>query len=401
MARVLAVRQRVGVTRDPLLRVVRWSSVALCVLVAWTESAHAEPSATNREPPRDGTKVEEPREPAALSTPTTSDRAVASILVIVPGLVLHGAGSHALGKRATARRLLELELLGLVLGGLGAGLLFASGSARDFEGPGALVALAGAGLFTLSFTGDLFSVLTPPGGLGRDPGWTPTFESELGYRHVFDPRFDYESFVVTGLTGRLGRFRLAPSLWSSANDAHQLGRAELAYRLHGPLPGSRTPSGSFVDVAVAFSGQRFGFEDFDVVTGEAELEGRWDWGDYDAGLAGAFVDFGVGAATQRHRFDAAPDEELRRTFLLASFGFGLYLGDQTPHGGFVRAYYDHRHDGPVGGALAFGIGRDPLGFLGLEALYYFAERWGARLDARWGSAFLVGASGVFRYGGDE
>ena len=98
-------------------------------------------------------------------------------------VVLHGVGSYALGRNATARRLLELEGLGIVLVGLGGGLLFATGAARDFAASGATLAMAGAGLFTVSFTSDLYSVLAPPGGLGRDPSRRPRGGQDQGGRH--------------------------------------------------------------------------------------------------------------------------------------------------------------------------------------------------------------------------
>ncbi len=331
--------------------------------------------------------------------PTSGERAIAVGVAVVPGVLVHGAGSYALGRKTTALRLVQLEALGIGLVALGTGLLFASGSTQDFEGPGATLALAGAGLFTVSFLADVYSVTTPSGGLGRDPGWTPLLEGEVGYRYVYDPHFDYRNFVVSGLTGRLGQFRLSPSLWSSPENANQRARVEGAYRLYGPTPDSRSESGSFVDVDVAFTSHRFGFEGFRVTTGEASLQGRWDLATYDPHLTGAFVDYGVGAATRLHHWDSG--DEIASSLLLLRVGFGVYLGDQSPRGGYVRAYYDHRHDDLAGGMPAFGVGRDPPGYFGLEGLYYFTESWGALVDARLGSAMLLGASGLFRFGGDE
>jgi hypothetical protein len=352
----------------------------LCALVCVFGSAHA-------------------KEAEARSEPSSEERAVALGVAVVPGVLVHGAGSYALGQRTTALRLLQLEAFGLGLAALGTGLLYASGSARDFEGPGATLALAGAGLFTVSFAADVYSVLTPTGGLGRDPGWTPLLEGELGYRYVYDPHFDYRNFVVSGITGRLGQFRVSPSLWSSPENANQRARVDGAYRLHGPTPNSRSESGSFIDVDVAFTVHRFGFEGFRVTTGEAALEGRWDLASYDTHLTGTFVDYGVGAATRLHHWDSG--DEVASSLLLVHVGFGVYVGDQSPRGGYVRAYYDHRHDDLAGGMPAFGIGRDPPGHFGFEGLYYFTESWGGLVDARLGSALVLGASSLFRFGGEE
>ncbi len=314
---------------------------------------------------------------------------------------MHGAGNYVLGRKTTAARLLQLEGLAIGLAGLGAGLLFVSGSARDFVGPGAALALAGAGLFSVSFAADLYSVSAPAGGLGRDPGWVPVFESELGYRYVFDPHLDYRNFVVSGLTGRFGRLRISPSLWSAPENANQLAGVEVAYRLLGPVPNSHCNDGSFVDIASAFSEHRFGFESFGLTIGEASVEGRWDLVEYDPNPAGAFVDYQIGAATQLYHWESSPDDDISSTILLARFGFGVYLGDRTPRGGYVRAYYDHRNDGIAGGVLATGLGTGAGGHFGLEGHYYFTEHWGALVDTQVGSALVVGASGLFRFGGVE
>jgi hypothetical protein len=333
--------------------------------------------------------------------PTSGERALALGAAVVPGVLLHGAGSYVLGRPTTAKKLLLLQGIGIGFLALGGGLLFSTGAARDFAGPGAALSVAGVGLFSVSWAADLYSVLAPEGGLGRDPGWTSNFEAELGYRYVYDPSFEYRNFVVNALTGRVGPLRLSPSLWSSPDNANERFRTELAYRVSGPEPGTMKPSGTFFDAEVAFTNHRYGHEGFQLTTYEAALEGRWDLADYDHYLRGAFVDFGLGLGSQIYSWDVVPDDSVSSTLLLAGFGFGIYLGDRSPEGGYVRVYYDHRHDDLAAGLLATGLGSGVAGHFGLEGLYYLSEEWGMRADAQIGSALVVGASGLFRYGGDE
>ena len=85
--------------------------------------------------------------------------------------------------------------------------------------------------------------------------------------------------------------------------------------------------------------------------------------------------------------------------LLARFGFGAYLGEQSPSGGYVLAYYDHRHDGYAGGLLNLGVGSGVAGHLGLESVYYFDDHYGLELEAQFGSAWVAGLSARFRAGG--
>lgn len=331
--------------------------------------------------------------------PSSGDRALAFGAAIVPGLVLHGSGSYVLGRKDTALRLLLLEGVGLALAAVGGVVLGTTGAARDFAGPAAAVTMVGGGLFTSSALADFYSVLAPPGGLGVDPGWVPHLQAELGYRHVFDPQFDYRNFVVNALHARLDRWRLSPSLWSSPDDGNQRFRAELAYRFFGPLPGSARTDGSFLEAEIAATNHRFPRERFQLTTFESSLRARWDLATYDPFLAGSFADFELGVANQIHDFGPGAHGAKSFRLLLGGFGFGVYLGDQRPTGGYVRAFYDHRHDDFAAGLLLPGLISGALGHFGLEGVYYLARHWGVRAEARVGSASVVGLSGLFRFGG--
>lgn len=362
------------------------------------ELDHAEDEAVRDEPVKDDAAAT----PVGCGCPPSAGRrALAAGAALVPGILVHGSGNLVLGRTETAGRLLLLQGVSIGLLGAGAAIIVGTGAARDYVGLGASLAIVGGGLFTSSMLADLYSVLAPAGGLGRDPGWLPFLEAELGYRYVYDPQFDYRNFAVNRLHARLDGWRLSPSLWASPDDANQRFRVELAYRFFGPRPDGRQANGNFVEAEVAFTEHRFGFEDFGLTTFEASVKGRWDLATYDSHLAGSFVDLSLGLANQLYDFGPVPDGVQSSRLLLGGFGFGLYLGDQNPTGGYVRVYYDHRHDGFAAGTLASGVGSGAIGHFGVDGLYYFTRHWGVRAEAQRGAAFVVGASGLFRFGGNR
>lgn len=334
-------------------------------------------------------------------SPSPGRRVLAAGAALVPGVLIHGSGNLVLGRTQTAGRLLLLQGLSIGLAGAGAAIIVGTGAARDYVGLGASLAIVGGGLLTTSLLADLYSVLAPTGGLGAGPGWVPILEAELGYAYVYDPQFAYRNFAVNRLHARLDGWRLSPSLWASPNDANQRFRTELAYRFFGPRPESRHANGNFAEAEVAFTEHRFGFEDFRLTTFEASVKARWDLGTYDSYLAGSFVDLSLGLANQLYDFGPVPGGVSSSRLLLGGFGFGLYLGDQNPTGGYVRVYYDHRHDGFAAGTLAGGVGSGAIGHFGVDGVYYFARHWGVRAEAQRGSAMVLGASGLFRFGGDR
>jgi hypothetical protein len=332
--------------------------------------------------------------------PSGGDRALALGVALVPGLLVHGAGNFVLNRKQTALRLLLLQGIGLGMLAVGGTVIATTGAARDFVGPAAALTMLGGGLFTLSAAADIYGVLAPPGGAGLDPGWVPRLEAELGYRAVYDPQFAHRHFLVNGLKGRAGAFRLAPSVWSSPDTANQRLRVELAYRFFGPEPGTRRTDGNFIEAEVAYTDHRFGFEDFALRTVESSVAARWDLGTYDPFLAGSFLDFAVGVGNQLYFYGAELPGPQSFTLLLGRFGFGVYLGDQWPLGGYVRAYYDHRHDGFAAGLLTPGLGSGVIGHFGLDGVYYLSRYWGLRAEAQIGAAAVAGLSGLFRFGGD-
>src|SRR5690606_41582738 len=116
-------------------------------------------------------------------------------------------------------------------------------------------------------------------------------------------------------------------------------------------------------------------------------------------LRGMFVEGELGYGIQAFDYDA-PGQGLGSDvigMLLYRVAAGLYLGRDRTRRGEVMLYYDHRRDDFIGG-----LGRpiyygSVLGHFGLDAHFWFGEHWGVRADARIGSAFMGGASALYRW----
>lgn len=325
---------------------------------------------------------------------TPAQRALAASLSLVPGLVLHGSGNFALGRKDTAYRLLAAEGVGLGLLGAGGTILVLTGAARDWVVPGALLGVAGAGLFATSWVLDLYSVLAPEGGFGVASPVRPWFTASLGYAHVYDPKFVYRHFVVNEVAGRIGRVTVGGSLWSSPYDANQRATLSTTIRALGHVGDEQrpaTPDGSALDVRLALSEHRYPGEHFGISSFEWAFRGRLDSFHYDRALAGSFVELEAGHAQQVFNW-TSPSVSSNEDLLLLRFGVGAYIGNREPCGGEVQLYYDHRHDGYAQGLLIAGLGSGVLGHFGLEGEYFWSKTLGAGVLVEAGSAYVTALS---------
>lgn len=333
--------------------------------------------------------------------PSLLHRSAAVATAVVPGVLVHGAGSYVLGRPCTAKRLLLAEGVGLGFLAVGGGAIVLSGAARDIVGPAAALSVVGIGLFGLSALADLYSVTAPEGGWGNGPTVVPRWESSLGYRYVYDPQFSYRHFLVNALDARFGHLRLSPSLYATPDDANERMRLLTAFRPWGATVNERATDGSFLDAELALTHHRFAREGFDITTVEAFVRGRVDLERYAADLSGSFAEFGLGAATEVYDWEVEPSVRQSETMLLGRFGFGAYLGKQAPSGGHVLAYYDHRHDDYAGGLLILGVGSGVAGHFGLESVYFLDDQFGLELQLQYGSAWVAGLSVRLRAGGTQ
>jgi hypothetical protein len=320
---------------------------------------------------------------------------------VFPGAIVHGSGHFVLGSKQTASRLLIAEGIGLGMVLAGGTTIVLTGASRYLVGPAAAVTAVGFGVFTVSFLADVYGTLSVDGGAAVRRIRAPArVETELGHRYVYTPVFDYSHFVVERASIRQGRWRVTPSGWFATDGETGRYRLELARRLLGPVPLEATTSSSHAELVLGLVHHRQRPDGFSSSGVELGLEGRYDLAELGPTLRGSFAEVGVGYALQRI------DYALRGTsvpadwedFLLARFGFGVVLRGMTAPGSEVALYYDHRHDDFAAGLKVRGLGSGVAGHFGAAARVYADSTWGALLEAQAGSAYVLGASLLFREG---
>jgi hypothetical protein len=369
-------------------------------LAAPTSSATAEPSdaeASAQTSTRVATrgKNSEPR----ASKPWLKPGVLAASLAIVPGFVLHGAGSFAIGDRKTAKRLIISEGAGLATLVFAGWLIRETGTARAFIGALTPFAIAGFGLFAMSWLADIYAASTG----GRDAygtGFVPAVELTLGYLYVHDPQFSYGSFATLEGDMRAGAFRASPQAAIAMDDDNQRFLLELGYRAWGRNPRRAFADGSYLELATGVRYHRFGSERFAVVSSEWHIDGRLDLARMGHSLRGSFVEGQLGVALELYDFQVQGSRIENNAFgmLLARFGFGVYFGNGEKSGEAL-IYYDHRHDDFAAGFSVQGIGSGVLGHVGLRGRYFLAPSWGVTAMAELGAAVLGGAGVCYRFAG--
>jgi hypothetical protein len=350
------------------------------------ESQHSVPSA----PP-----------PAAEGPPPgAGERALAGGAAVVPGALVHGAGHFVIGESKTAGRLLIAEGVGLGMILAGGSALALTGASRYFAGPAAGVAVGGFSLFLGSFAADVYGVLSPdPGAAGRRVHTAAGAETELGYLALTGPRVKEPGYVLERISLRAGSFRVTPSALFSARGTSARYRVEGAYRFLGPTPtASGRGTSDHLDVVVATYHHREPSAYIARSSMELQLDARYDLGHVGPTLRGAFLDFSVGYAAAHVAYDvdgtSVPGDF--DSTLLGRFGVGAVFRGAARRGSEAVLYYDHRHDELVGGLVMRGLGSGAAGRFGFDARWYFTKNVGLSLRGEVGSAWLGGASLLFR-----
>ena len=338
-------------------------------------------------------------EPAADTSAQRPARTLPTAAAVVPGLVVHGAGHFALGEPQTAKNLLLMEGVGLGLFLTGGLTIVLTGASRYFVAPAASATMLGFGLFSTSYLADIYGSLSSDGDAALSRYRSPSrWETELGYRRVQDPEFAYRDFLVERVSRQVGRFRLSPSGWFSLRGDTARYRIESQYRLFGNVDRPRPRDVSFLDVTLGFVHHRHRPEHFTASLAELSLDARYDLGRLGPTLRGAFVELGAGYALGRIDYDLSGTSvpyDLEH-LLLGRIGFGVTLRGQSAPGSEALVYYDHRHDDYVAGLKLTGLGSGVVGHFGLGARWFVSESIGVALDAQAGSAYLAGASLIFR-----
>jgi hypothetical protein len=386
-----------------LLALTGTRSVAPPLLLALVVSrvAGAAPGVEATAAPASNSRPEPNAPPAQAGAPEGSppNRALAVGAAIVPGFALHGAGHYALDEKRTARRLFVVEAVSVGLLAIGGATIFFTGNSRYLAAPAIVAAMTGGGLFASAYFADIYGAASRDGAAVSSRLRAPTaWETELGYRRVYDPQYEYRDFLVERVSSQLGAFRFSPSAWFSTRGDTARYRLEGEYRLVGAT-GTETPDdASFLDVTLAFVHQRHRPERFAKGNAELSLDGRYDLGRLGPTLRGAFIEAGLGYAVGRVDYDAVgvavPSDY--EHLLLARWAFGLVLRGMSAPGSEVLVYYDHRHDDYAAGLLSRGIGSGVFGHFGLEARWFFNDHVGVSADFQVGSSYLGGASVLFR-----
>lgn len=326
-------------------------------------------------------------------------RALPAAAAVAPGLLVHGSGHFALGESTTAKNLLAMEGLGLGLFFTGGLTLVLTGASRYLVAPAATATMLGFGLFSTSYLADIYGSVSRDGDAALSRLQPPArWETELGYRKIVDVQFAYEDFVVQRVSRQIGAFRLSPSGWFSTRGDTARYRFETQYRLVGATEERAPADVSFVDVTVGFVHQRHRPEHFSKSSAELSVDGRYDLARLGRTLRGSFLELSAGYALGRIDYDltglSVPYDV--EHLLLGRIAFGIVLRGRSARGSEVLLYYDHRHDDYVAGLKMPGLGSGVIGHFGLGVRWFFSESYGVLVDAQAGSAYLAGASLLFR-----
>lgn len=312
--------------------------------------------------------------------------AAAALGALVPGIVVHGAGSWILGDPETARGLLIAEGagLGLLLGG-GTGIVL-TGAARSVVGPLAAMSVLGAGLFGASFLLDVYHVSVPQRWRGRALE-SPAFESRLGVVWVHHPQFAFQHLLAHGVEFRPADWRVEVQGEHDVDHAYSSWLIEAGYRLWR-APTAARRDGSTLELASELSQRSFAVDDFRTQGIALKAIARVDTERVLPRLRGAFTEFEVGYAwrtTSLLAVGVRHEDDL----LLARTTVGAYLPGSETTGGEVSFTYDHRHDGLAAGLLASGLGSGVLGHVGFDAHYYPWRALGFDVRGQVGSAWVL------------
>lgn len=348
-----------------------------------------------------GSRAIAQREPASPEPEPLHERsrALPAVAAAVPGVVVHGSGHWALGEPATARQLLLLEGIGLGMFLAGGLTIVFTGASRYFVAPAASVTMAGFGLFSTSYLADIYGSVSKDGAATLSRYRSPArWETELGYRRVYDPQFAYRDFLVERVSRQIGPLRLSPSGMFDVRGDTARYRLETQYRLAGAIDEPAPSDLSYVDLTLGFVHQRHRPEHFTKSSAELSVDGRYDLARLGRTLRGSFVELSAGYALSRLDYDLrglSVPHDLEH-LLLGRIAFGVTLRGLSAPGSEALLYYDHRHDDYAAGLKIRGLGSGVAGHFGLSARWFFTESIGIAGDVQAGSAYIGGASLLLR-----
>ena len=298
-------------------------------------------------------RADEPPAPAPDPDPalSTSRRAAAIGLAIVPGVGARGLGSHVAHQSRTGLRLLKLAGLGLGFVAVGGAPILATYGSDKVLVPGTHLLVGGMGMVLGSWWSDIWA---SAGGrrLRGAPRRLPGLEVGLASTWQHDG-FRGERFYATpSLVARSGRWTLAAAAFVTDDATSFGGRAELGARLWGRRGDDHTVSArhdaTYLEARSAWQVVRARDDRITLATIEVELRARVDLALVDRNLRGTFFQLGEGLGLETATYRPGGGTDVN-AILLSRFTWGAYLPCDR---GELAVWYDHRRDQLAGGLPA-------------------------------------------------
>ncbi|MDH5718226.1 MAG: hypothetical protein OEZ22_11405 [Spirochaetia bacterium] len=312
------------------------------------------------------------------------------IVSIFPGFILHGSGHLAAGDTDTALNLLLFEGIGLGLFFAGGAALAASGASDKLIYFTAPVIMAGFGLFIFSSLSDIFGSFI--GGVQYSNIKHNNLKISTGYMYISDDNFLYENFLVFEPSFHLSHFTLIPLLCFALDDKNQNYKLTSDYELFGSegLYSFEKIDLSKINILSAFSYYNFDTEEFQIISAEVMVKGRYDLLRFSKSLSGTFVESGLGYSIDftKYNHNSFNNEDANEQMLLY-MAYGILY--QTKKADFeFLLFYDHRRDGYAGG-MQGGF----TGSMGIS-LYIYKEYFGFKFKFVKGIASIFNINAEFR-----
>jgi hypothetical protein len=319
---------------------------------------------------------------------STARRAGAIAAAIFPGIVVRGLGSYLVGEKRAARRLLYSAAGGGALMATSGAFVGGSGGNPYVVWPQVPLLLVGTGAFVSSWFTDIY-VAAGGGELDARPRALPPFAVEASMTWQHDA---YRERALAGAAGRfeIGRVGLGASGLVGGGAA--LVELDAHVRILGaPATGDVIACGNRLYARLGGRWYRDKPDDLSQLVAEVEITGRYDLANLDPALGATFFEASTGIGALRATYaDTAHDWGSE---LLGGFGWGVYVGTR----GEVKAFYEHRRDGLVGGIAAYraaGFVGSVGGIVDLRVI----GPWGVRAELDIGNAWVSTLALVYRGG---
>ncbi|NVB79895.1 MAG: hypothetical protein HOV81_15975 [Kofleriaceae bacterium] len=321
---------------------------------------------------------------------STARRAGAIAAAIFPGVVVRGLGSYLVGEKRAAKRLLYSAAAGGALMATGGAFVGATGGNPYVVWPQVPLLLVGTGAFVSSWFTDIY-VAAGGGEIDAHPRALPPFSVEASMSWQHDA---YRERALAGAAGRfeVGRVGLAASgLFHTGGDAALVDLDAHVRILGAPATGEVITSGSRLYARIGGRWYREKPDDLTQFVAEVEVSGRYDLASLDPALGPTFFEAATGIGALRATYASTTHDW--GSELLGGFGWGVYVGTR----GEVKAFYEHRRDGLVGGIAAYRAAGF-VGSVGGIVDLRVAGPWGVRAELDIGNAWLSTLALVYRGG---